>query len=83
MTVMRFSGRPAAGRSQAPAARQYGPRMTALELARAYLHALPDADLPAMLWLFTPAAIVPSPLYGQTTPAAFYPRCSRTPARLG
>ena len=47
--------------------------MTAEELAAAYLQALRDADLAAMLALFTPDAVVHSPLYGPTPVAAFYP----------
>jgi ketosteroid isomerase-like protein len=48
--------------------------MTARGLASAYLSALERGDLPAILALFRPDAIVHSPLYGPTPAADFYRR---------
>ena len=43
------------------------------ELVSRYLRAVTDADLPAMLSLFRPGAIVHSPLYGDLPATEFYP----------
>jgi hypothetical protein len=48
--------------------------MTARALASAYLGALERGDLPAILALFRPGAIVHSPLYGPMPAAEFYRR---------
>jgi ketosteroid isomerase-like protein len=48
--------------------------MTARTLAAAYLAALGRGDLPALLALFHPEAIVHSPLYGPSPATEFYPR---------
>lgn len=42
-------------------------------IVAAYLRALGDADLDAMLALFTPDAVVHSPLYGMLPASEFYP----------
>jgi ketosteroid isomerase-like protein len=47
--------------------------MTTPELAEAYLGALGDADLTAMLSLFSEDAVVHSPLYGPVPAAKFFP----------
>ncbi|GAA3285785.1 nuclear transport factor 2 family protein [Streptomyces lavendulae] len=47
--------------------------MTAAELVSAYLAALERADAEAVLRLFTPNAVVHSPLYGPKSAAEFYP----------
>lgn len=47
--------------------------MTAEELAGAYLRALGEADLRAMLGLFAEDALVHSPLYGPVPAASFFP----------
>jgi hypothetical protein len=43
-------------------------------IVAAYLQALGDADLDGMLALFTPDAIVHSPLYGTLPATEFYPK---------
>jgi ketosteroid isomerase-like protein len=48
--------------------------MSAEALATAYLGALEQGDVPALLSLFHPEAIVHSPLYGPVAAADFYPR---------
>jgi len=47
--------------------------MNAAELVASYLAALEQADLDAVLKLFTPDAVVHSPLYGPLPAAQFYP----------
>ena len=42
-------------------------------IVAAYLRAVEEADLDAMLALFTPDAVVHSPLYGTLPAAEFYP----------
>lgn len=44
------------------------------EIVQKYLSALETADVPAVLALFAPGAIVNSPLYGTRTPEEFYPQ---------
>lgn len=48
--------------------------MTTHPLATAYLDGLERGDLPAVLALFDPEAIVRSPLYGPVPATEFYPR---------
>jgi ketosteroid isomerase-like protein len=48
--------------------------MTASALASAYLGALERGDIPGILALFRPGAVVHSPLYGSLPAAEFYPR---------
>ncbi|MGI5488127.1 nuclear transport factor 2 family protein [Microtetraspora malaysiensis] len=47
--------------------------MTPKELAENYLDALARGDLPAVLALYRPGAIVHSPLYGPIPATEFYP----------
>ena len=47
--------------------------MTPQQLAEAYLGALGDANLDAMLGLFSDGALVHSPLYGPTPASDFFP----------
>jgi hypothetical protein len=47
--------------------------MTPQQLAEAYLGALGDANLAAMLGLFSDGALVHSPLYGPTAASDFFP----------
>ncbi|KTR53049.1 nuclear transport factor 2 family protein [Curtobacterium oceanosedimentum] len=47
--------------------------MTLTQLVDAYLSALGSADVDAVLALFTPDAIVSSPLYGEHPARDFYP----------
>ncbi|WP_067170562.1 nuclear transport factor 2 family protein [Microtetraspora niveoalba] len=47
--------------------------MTPNELAETYLDGLARGDLPAVLALFRPGAIVHSPLYGPIPATEFYP----------
>ena len=44
------------------------------ELVARYLAAVEAADVPGMLALFTPDAVVHSPLYGDVPAAEFYPQ---------
>jgi SnoaL-like protein len=48
--------------------------VTASELVSAYLAALAAGDAEAILDLFTPGAVVNSPLYGPTPAVDFFPR---------
>jgi ketosteroid isomerase-like protein len=47
--------------------------MTGAEIATAYLNALENEDVAAVLALFQPEAIVHSPLYGPVPARRFYP----------
>ncbi len=47
--------------------------MKAAEIVASYLAALERADLDGVLKLFTPDAVVHSPLHGQLPAAQFYP----------
>jgi len=47
--------------------------MTPTTLVERYLAALESADLPGVLALFAPGAVVHSPLYGVLSPREFYP----------
>jgi len=54
--------------------------MTPSTLVERYLAALEESDLPGVLALFTPTAVVHSPLYGHLPPGEFYPALFRDTA---